>query len=97
MNTNIENRVYKLERSLRFYQVAFSAFMLAALVVVITSFKDDKNQQVPAKLTAKAFEVVDDYGKVLVSLSTYNGNGSVTTFNKDGKYLVDIISNSGPG
>ena len=93
MNTNLEKRVFQLEKSLRFYQMMFSTVVLAALVIGFMSFTN-KNKQVPEKITAKAFEVVDDNGKVLVNLSTYNGNGAITTFNKDGSYLVDIVSNT---
>jgi hypothetical protein len=89
--TNLETRVASLEKSIRFYQFLLSGIVLIALAFTVTSFK---NNQVPEKITAKAFEVVDANGKVLVSLSSYNGNGSVTTYDKNGNYLVDILSNT---
>lgn len=93
MNTNLENRVLQLEKYLRFYQMMFSAVIVAALVIGVMSFTG-KKQQVPEKIQAKAFEVVDANGKVLINLSSYNSNGAITTFNKDGNYLVDIVSNT---
>ena len=90
--TNLEKRVASLEKSLRFYQFALSGIILIALAITISSF--NRQQQVPEKLVAKAIEVVDENGKTLVSLSSYNGNGSVTTYDKLGNYLVDIVSNT---
>src|SRR5215213_10689493 len=89
--TNLENRVASLEKSLRLYQFLLMGVVLVALTVTISSF--NKNQ-VPEKIVAKAIEVVDDNGKVLVSLAAYNGNGAITTYDKTGNYLVDIVSNS---
>ena len=89
--TNIEQRVASLEKSLRMYQYILSGVVLVALVISFSAFN---NQQVPEKITAKAFEVVDGTGQVLVNISSYNGNGAITTYNKEGKYLVDVISNT---
>src|SRR5262245_60801555 len=93
MNSNLETRILKLEKKLRIYQFGFTFIMLACLAFIISSF-GNKNSQVPDKLTAKAFEVVDNNGKVLVNLSSYNGNGAMTTYDKSGNYLVDIVSNT---
>ena len=93
MKTDIEKRISALEKSLRFYQLGFFVVIVAAVTLVTLSFST-KNNQVPDKITAKAFEVVDNNGKVLVNLSQYNGNGAVTTYDKTGNYLVDIVSNT---
>src|SRR4030095_2010827 len=93
MSTNLETRITRLEKTLRFYQLAFSGIVLVAIAFLISSFAD-KNNSVPDKLVAKAFEVVDENGKVLVNLGTYNGNGAITTYDKAGNYLVDIVSNT---
>ena len=93
MSTNLETRITRLEKTLRFYQITFSGIVLVAIAFLISSFAD-KNNAVPDKLVAKAFEVVDENGKVLVNLATYNGNGAITTFDKTGNYLVDVVSNT---
>ncbi|HUS02115.1 MAG TPA: hypothetical protein VMY77_10335, partial [Chitinophagaceae bacterium] len=77
MSTTIEARMAKMERSLRIYR---SIFLLSSLVIsflVISSFKD--KQSAPDRLQAKAFEVVDDYGNVLVKVTSYKEAGAVTT------------------
>ena len=88
MNTNLETRITRLEKTLRFYQITFSGIVIVVIAFMFLSFSD-KNGQVPEKLYAKAFEVVDNNGKVLVNLSAYNGNGAITTYDKTGNYLVD--------
>ena len=93
MNTNLETRITRLEKTLRFYRIAFSSVGIAAIVFLGSSFAN-KNNLVPDKIVAKAFEVVDDNGKTLVNLSAYNGNGAITTYDKTGNYLVDIVSNT---
>ncbi len=90
MTNDVEKRVASLEKSIRIYQFLTLGIVLTTLVFLISSFND---QQVPDKIKAKAFEVVDQSGKVLVTLSEFNEGGAITTFNKSGNYLVDIISN----
>jgi hypothetical protein len=68
--------------------------IIAVISIVFTSFNNKDKKQFADKITAKAFEVVDENGKVLINLSTYNGNGAITTFDKRGNYLVDIVSNT---
>jgi hypothetical protein len=93
MNTNLETRITRLEKTLRLYRVIFSGIGIAAIIFLGSSFAN-KNNLVPDKIVAKAFEVVDDNGKALVNLSAYNGNGAITTYDKTGNYLVDIVSNT---
>ena len=91
MNTTMETRMAKMERSLRFYR---SIFLLSTLVIAflsISAFKD--KQSAPDRLQAKAFEVVDDYGNVLVKLGAYKNAGVITTYTDRGKELVDILKN----
>ena len=91
MNTTMETRMAKMERSLRFYR---SIFLLSTLVIAflsISAFKD--KQSAPERLQAKAFEVVDDYGNVLVKLGAYKNAGVITTYTDRGKELVDILKN----
>ncbi|MEN9570364.1 MAG: hypothetical protein RL172_1595, partial [Bacteroidota bacterium] len=94
MKKDIEIRVAQLERSVKMYQLLFTGCLLLATVVLVSSFKEDNNSQVPEKITAKAFEVVDANGKPLVKLSAYNGSGAISTLNAQGQYLVDVIANN---
>ena len=43
----------------------------------------------PDKIKAKAFEVVDNNGNVLVNLNSYNGSAFTATLDKEGDYPVD--------
>lgn len=91
MNTTIEARMAKMEKSLHFYR---SIFLLSSLVIaflVISSFKD--KQSAPDRLQAKSFEVVDDYGNVLAKLTAYKNAGALTTYTDRGRTLVDILKN----
>jgi hypothetical protein len=91
MNTTMEARMAKMERSLRFYRGIFLLSTLFIAFLVISSFKD--KQSAPDKLQAKTFEVVDDYGNVLVRLGAYKNAGVMTTYTDKGKELVDILKN----
>lgn len=80
-----------MERSLQFYRSIFLLSLLLIAFLVISAFKD--KQSAPDKLQAKAFEVVDDYGNVLVKIGTYKNAGVITTYTDRGKELVDILKN----
>ena len=54
--------------------------------------------QVPDKIQAKNFEVVNDEGKVMVRMATFEKDGVVTTYRPSGEILADIVSTkSGAG
>ena len=91
MNTTIEGRILKMERSLRIYRGIFAASFLLIGFLVISSFKE--KQSAPDRLQAKAFEVVDDYGNVLVKIGAYKNAGVVTLYTDRGKAIVDILKN----
>ena len=86
MNT-IEIRLQKLETSNRRYK-SIILLMLAAFATVFMAFRNNKTA--PDLIQAKRFEVVDDFGNVLVNLSQDEGKGIIKTYNKDGKKLVNI-------
>ncbi len=86
MNT-IEIRLQKLETSNRRYK-SIILLMLAAFATVFMAFRNNKTA--PDVIQAKRFEVVDDFGNVLVNLSQDEGKGIIKTYNKDGKKLVNI-------
>src|SRR5438045_8755275 len=91
MNTTIELRIAKLERSLQFYRSFFLLSVCLISFLVISSFKD--KQAVQDRVQAKSFEVVDDYGNVLAKLSAYKDAGSLVTYTNGGKTLIYILKN----
>ena len=91
MNTTMEERMAKLERSLHFYRSIFLLSTLCIGFLVISSFKE--KQSAPDRLQAKAFEVVDDNGNILAKIASYKNAGSMTIYTERGKTLVDIIKN----
>jgi hypothetical protein len=91
---DLETRVAALERANRRYRLVFAVMLLGIGALVASG----SGGQVPDKIQAKAFEVVNDAGRVLASMTTYEGNGSISTFNPKGKYLTDIVATkSGAG
>jgi hypothetical protein len=91
---DLETRVAALERSNRRYRFFFGIVVLALAGLVALG----AGGGVPDKIQAKSFEVVDDAGGVLASMTTYLGNGSVTTYNPQGKILTDMVATkSGAG
>ena len=91
MNTTMEARMAKMERSLQLYRSIFLLSTLLIAFLTISAFKE--KQTAPDRLQAKAFEVVDDYGNVLVKLGAYKNAGVITTYTDRGKELVDILKN----
>ena len=91
MNPTIEARLAKMEKSLRIYRGTFVLSTLLIAFLVISSFKD--KQSAPDRLQAKSFEVVDDYGNVLVKVGAYKEAGAITTYTSRGKTLVYILKN----
>ncbi|HEY8688319.1 MAG TPA: hypothetical protein VIM07_03725 [Chitinophagaceae bacterium] len=91
MQTSMETRMAKMEKSLRFYRSIFLLSIVFIAFLIISSFKD--KQSAPEKLQAKTFEVVDDNGNVLVRLGAYKNAGVMTTYTDMGKELVDILKN----
>jgi hypothetical protein len=86
MNT-IEMRLQKLEATNRRYKIIL-VLMLASFATIFMAFRNPKT--VPDVIQAKRFEVVDDYGNVLVNLTQDDGKGLIKTYNKEGKKLVNI-------
>ncbi len=91
MHATIEERLAKMETSLRFYRVIFLLSLACIGFLVITSFKN--RQSAPDKLQAKSFEVVDDIGNVLARLTSYKNAGNLAIYTDRGKQLVSILKN----
>src|SRR3954454_20759940 len=91
---DLESRIVALEQANRRYRFLFLAAAVGAVAMVICG----AGSRVADKVQAKAFEVVSDSGAVLATVAPYEGNGSVTTYNSQGKILTDVVATkSGAG
>ncbi len=94
--SNLEKRMEKLEKKLRFYQIAFVSILLAGGFMIMTGF--NKKNQVPDLIQAKGFQVVDDQGRALVSLKSDGTAGNVLLYDQSGTALVEMYrASSGTG
>ena len=92
---NIETRLSALERQNKLLRLGFVSALLIGAALFSLGFG---KSQIPDKLQAKKFEVVDDAGHVLARLDNFEGVGSLTTYTPKGEILVDIVpSKSGAG
>jgi hypothetical protein len=87
MNT-IEIRLQKLEATNRRYKTIV-VIMIASFATCFMAFRNPK-PAVPDVVQARRFEVVDNSGNVLVTLSQDDGKGLIKTYNSEGKKLVNI-------
>jgi hypothetical protein len=90
MDTAIEQRLAKMEKNLRFYRFCFAGLAVVIAGFVMMSFNNKK--AVPDVLQAKAFQVVDDRGNVLVEINKEDNNGQLSTFTPAGKRLVSFFT-----
>src|SRR5882724_4416810 len=86
MNT-IEIRLQKLETANRRYKTIV-ILMMAVFATFFMAFRS--NKKAADLIQAKAFEVVDDNGNVLVRLTQDAGNGIMRTFRSNGKKLLNL-------
>ena len=70
----------------------FGCLFMAGIALAATSM-----QGVPNVIQAKAFQVVDDEGKVMAALVEGATNGVLTIFNKDGKIVARMDANAAGG
>ena len=89
----IEQRLARLEKSLRYYRLFFGTTIIALVAVVLMS--SGKKAAVPDLIKAKAFQVVDDDGNVLCLLNKEKGNGSISTYSGSGTKLVQLFTSVG--
>lgn len=94
MNPSIEQRISRLEKNVRLYRMGFMSVLLVAVFFGTLSFKTKKSDA-PELIQAKAFQVVDDEGNILVEINKEDGNGQLSTFTPDGKRLASIFTTSG--
>ena len=88
--SDLIDRLRKLERSQARYRAAFLATAAFAAILCTTGAR----RQVQDLLQAKSFEVVNDDGKVLARFSSIRGKGDFRTFRADGNPLVSMISSN---
>jgi hypothetical protein len=93
MSQLLEQRVIALEKNLRLYKFCFAGFFLLATGFVLMSFH--QKGAAPDLIQAKAFQVVDNNGKVLVEINKEKNNGQITTFTSTGKRLVCLFTSDG--
>jgi hypothetical protein len=87
MNT-IEMRLQKLEAANKRYQRIIVMMILTASAVAFMAF--GKKKTYAEVIQAKRFDVVDDYGNILVQLSQSSGMGTMRTYKTDGKRLLNL-------
>lgn len=93
---NTDTRLSLLERQVRAWRNITLAIAACAIGFGLYGFGQDK--PVAEVIQAKKFELVDAKGKVMARIENYEGSGAVTTYNSDGKILVDLVpSKSGAG
>lgn len=89
----IEQRISKLEKSLRMYRLFFGTSVILLIAAALMS--SGKKNDVPDLVKAKAFQVVDDNGKVLLLLNKEKGNGQMATYSSSGERLVRLFTSDG--
>jgi hypothetical protein len=94
MNPSLEQRISRLEKNLRLYRIGFMSVLLVAVFFGTLSFKTKKSDA-PDLVQAKAFQVVDDDGNILVEINKEDGNGQLSTFTPNGKRLISLFTTSG--
>ena len=93
MTQNFEQRLVTLEKKLHIYRLSFVGFLIVIAGFMIMSFTGRK--PVPDLVQAKAFQVVNDDGKVLMEMSKEDGNGQLSTYSATGSRLVSLFTSDG--
>lgn len=91
MNQSLETRVASLEKNLRQYRLFIAGLLAIVAFGALMSFKS-KKISAPDLIQAKAFQVVNDDGQVLVEINQEDGNGQLTTYTPQGKSLVSLFT-----
>ncbi|UEG49123.1 hypothetical protein LK994_10820 [Ferruginibacter lapsinanis] len=91
----LEKRIIRLENRLKTYRIIFGSALTVFAAIMLMSHNNKPS--VPEVIQAKAFEVVDNYGNVLLKLNKEDGNGCFTTYTNTGKKLVKLFTSTGGG
>jgi hypothetical protein len=89
----LEQRIEKLEKSLKMYKLFFSGIFITGFAFLLIS--SGKKNAVPEVLQAKSFQVVDNNMTTLATLGADKGNGSLATYTPAGKKLVHLFTSEG--
>jgi hypothetical protein len=92
---SLEQRISKMERSLKLYRALFGSATIVLIAFVLMS--SGAKTSAPAVVQAKKFELVDDYGNVLGSFYKEKGSGVLTTYSSSGTKQVSLIAIDGGG
>ena len=91
--SQLEQRISRLEKNLRYYRIFFGTSVIALIAVLLIS--SGKKTEVPDLIKAKAFQVVDDDGNVLLLMNKEKDNGQVVTYSGSGQKLVRLFTSEG--
>ena len=89
----IESRLNKLESSVKVYRIILLSIVSVIAVVVMLSFNEKATA--PDVLQAKEFQVVDDYGKVYISLKKDYDAGMFNLYDSKGTKLLSLLASDG--
>jgi hypothetical protein len=81
----IEQRLARLEQSVRRWKLAASVLLVAVLAFTAMGAKSGMLTSVPAVFQAHRIELLNDRGTVVASLGQIEGNGRLALYNRDGK------------
>ncbi|HYC40746.1 MAG TPA: hypothetical protein VEB63_09675 [Chitinophagaceae bacterium] len=88
----VEQRLQRLEKRLRVYQYGFLVIILLGGFFMVTAFKKPGAADI---IKAKEFQVVDDYGRVLMSLREDSDAGQLDMYNSSGTRLLTFTTSDG--
>lgn len=94
--TALEQRLEKLEKTVRFYRRV--AWSISLLICVFAIFAFNEKYNPPDFIQAKRIEIVDDYGKVYVRLDKNAQGGYIENYNNNGKFTFNTnVHSTGHG
>lgn len=89
----LEQRINKLQRNARIYRISFFSFIVVIALVAFVGFRGKGGAADVVK--AKEFQVVDDYGKVYMSLRHDELSGLMDLYGNTGTKLLTFTSSDG--
>jgi hypothetical protein len=93
LSPDIEKRLQRLERSNRLYRIFLFIVLGASAYFITTGFTESR--VVEEVIKAKEFQVVDSYGKVLMSLRKDAEAGQLDMYNTSGTKLLSLTTSDG--
>ena len=90
--STLEQRMEKMEKTIRNYRIAFVAVFLPAIVLIFSFAHKDPVSDI---VKAKTFQVVDDYGAVLATLTSKSNAGQLIISDSRGNKLINMLRSDG--